>query len=304
MSFRFKGCVCSLNNYVSIFKGLNSDFIDEIRLAILDDTPIGDYISVLVEDKDGARKLSQIRKALREYVPLAFITTEVSAEVMEYIRLLYAERGEAALDQLSPYIKLGVSPELSDKTLKEIITVLYHGVDISKVNFNNVETANVSVVASGLIKGYPMWLVAEMPLDTDYMQVLIQGMKVGVDVHPFLIGDWDIECVKYLISQVRRVNLSEILENVNCNFNIEQLKEVISAALSNVDFGLLCLKEDGGQPVFNEYQMEVVKDCLVADVLTEEIYDYNKSDMDMRDLYNIEISKKKGNKRLGGSLKH
>lgn len=304
MSFRFKGCICSLNNYTTVFKGANSDFIDEIRLAILDDTPIGDYLPVLFEDKNGAKKLSQIRKALRDYLPLNFIMTTVSAEVMEYIRLLYNERGEEALLQLSPYIKQGSKPDLSDDTLKKIIIAVYSGADISSVNFNNVETSNVPIIISGLTKGYPMWLVSEMHLSKEFLEVLMKGMKVGVDIHPFLIGDWDIFCVEYLISQAKRVNLSEILENVNCNFNLGQLQEVISAAMSKVDFGLLCLKEEGGQPVFNEYQMEVLKDCLVDDVLTQEIYDYNKSDMDMRDLYNIEISSKKKNKRLGGSLKH
>lgn len=304
MSFNFKGCNCTLNNYATVFKGIPSDFIDEIRLAILDDTPIGDYLIRLLKDKDGANKLAQIRKALRDYVPVEFILTDVSAEVMEYIRRLYNTKGEEALMQLSPYINLGSKTNLSNDTLKQIIIAAYSDVDISKVDFNKVETQNVSLIILGLTKGYPMWLISEMSLPTEVIEVLMQGMSLGIDIHPFLIGNWNAECIRYLLANYKRINLAEVLENVNSHFTYGQLEEVVSAAMSKVDFGLLCLKEEGGQPVFNEYQMEVIRDCLVDDVLTEEIYDCTKSDMDMRDLYELELSKKTKNKRLGGSLKH
>ena len=82
MSFRFGPKIITLDNYKEVFKVCSPDILDEIRLAILDDVPIGQYIQLCGQDY---YKLNQIRKAIREIFDLDIIcqkTFDVYKKVM------------------------------------------------------------------------------------------------------------------------------------------------------------------------------------------------------------------------------
>lgn len=304
MSFKYRGSIVTLSNYQEIFKGLSLDYLDEIRLAIMDDTPIGTYINRAVSYEDGVAKLSEVRKSLRVHVPKRFISLGVSSDVTRAIRLLFEKKGEAVLMELSPYLDVNGVSRLPDNTLKSMVVALAsEGVSLSEINFLNVPVDNIPYILVGLIKKYPMWLVAEYSnINSDTMNELLRAFTLGVDVLPFTVGTWDAECVTLLLSAYKKVDLPSIMEHINYMFEKGQLTEIIQAYESKLDFGVLCLKGEDGTPLFNEYQMNVLRRCLENDVLTEEIYDYTKSDMEMQDLFDIEMSKKTG-KRLGGSLR-
>lgn len=301
MSFQYHGVMVSLNNYVSVFDGLftsearsknsSMDFIDEIRLAILDDTPIGDFIDKCLKLPSGCAKLREIRKSLREFVPIRFINVNESSEVIEAIRSLYVRKGESALGVIESYVQDYINGVISSGVLLKIITAVSEDADISMVDFKNVPANNVSAVVVGLIKGYPMWLVADVNMSHEKMQIFMQAMMLGVDVHPYLEGDWNNQCMQLVISLSSKDYYDELIQNINCNFEHGQLEEIVEAASDNTDFGLLCMKDEEGYPCFNQYQMFVLRKAIKQGVLTKEMYDFRKSDMEMQDLLDKELEK-------------
>lgn len=281
MSFKYKGVLCTLNNYSEMFNKLSPDFIDEIRLAILDDTPIGAYLSDAIAMRDGANKLAQVRKALRDYVPARYISLRVSAEVTEAIRTLYNKRGESGLSQLEPYFPLNGVIELPDATIKYIVMALISGADIHQVDFKKVATDNVDIIVSGLIKGYPMWLVADGCYNKDYLRVLMSAMRVGLDAHPFCEDNWDCDSIKYLVENANTVKKFNLLSFVNPKFDKGRLTEIVYACNNKLNFEKLCIKDREGNPLFNEYQMGALNNAMTKGIPLDTIYDWNMSDLEM-----------------------
>ena len=300
MSFAYKTKIVTLDNYREVFKGYSSDTLDEIRLAVLDDTPIGRYIQ---DDKDGYT-LSQYRKALRENIPAKYLGSVWSGTVIRKLRQLFHRRGEKGLKSVESYICHNNGVKLSDDVVMSICDAVLDGADISKVDFFKVKSDNVPTVCSGLSKSLPMWLCAEEQIEQETMLILMKGMILGVDIHPFIKGDWDNDVLLMLFSSVKDVNIQELVASINSKFSKDCVEEIIKAMRMKLDFSLLCLKDKEGYPVFNDCQMSVLSQCMISDVLTEQIYNPKLSDIVMQDLYMAEMEKKaKSVSRLGGSLK-
>ena len=51
------------------------------------------------------------------------------------------------------------------------------------------------------------------------------------------------------------------------------------------------MKDEEGYPCFNQYQMFVLRKAIKQGVLTKEMYDFRKSDMEMQDLLDKELEK-------------
>lgn len=282
MSFRYKGVLCTLNNYSELFGSLSEDFIDEIRLAILDDTQIGGYLDETIKSVDGANKLSQIRKALRDFVPVEFISLKVSAEITSLVRELYLKQGADGLAKAGKYFpkttSLLVVPE---EILKHILLLLIEDIDISRINFIHVNKANIDIIAAGLLKGYPMWLVAEGGYSKEYLSLLVSAMRLGLDIHPFCEEDWSSERINCLVQNADSVKRYNILAYVSPKFDEGRLREIIYAANNHIDFARLCQKDSEGNPLFNEYQMSVLSRAMLRGIPIDEICDWRMSDLEM-----------------------
>lgn len=282
MSFKYKGVLCTLNNYSELFGSLSEDFIDEIRLAILDDTQIGGYLDETIKSVDGANKLSQIRKALRDFVPVEFISLKVSAEITSLVRALYLKQGADGLSKAEQYFpKTGGLLVVPEEILKHILLLLIEGIDISRINFIHVNKANIDIIAAGLLKGYPMWLVAEGGYSRNYLSLLVSAMKVGLDIHPFCEDDWSYERMSYLVQSADSVKRYNILAYISPKFDEGRLREIIYAANNHIDFAKLCQKDSDGNPLFNEYQMAVLSRAMLRGILIDEVYDWRMSDIEM-----------------------
>lgn len=282
MSFKYKGVLCTLNNYSELFGSLSEDFIDEIRLAILDDTQIGGYLDETIKSVDGANKLSQIRKALRDFVPVEFISLKVSAEITSLVRALYLKQGADGLAKAEQYFpKTGGFLVVPEEILKHILLLLIENIDISRINFIHVNKANIDIIAAGLLKGYPMWLVAEGGYSRNYLSLLVSAMKVGLDIHPFCEDDWSYERMSYLVQSADSVKRYNILAYISPKFDEGRLREIIYAANNHIDFAKLCQKDSDGNPLFNEYQMAVLSRAMLRGIPIDEVYDWRMSDIEM-----------------------
>lgn len=302
MSFKYQMSLVTMENYRQIFGNNTPDILDEIRSAVLDDTPIANFIACCGDD---SYKLGQFRMALREYVPPKYLNKCLTGKHINLIRQIYSKRGESGLSMLSDYLKSFTHYSFTEEAFCRILEVVLHGGDISKIDFGRVQTSNISVVCNGIEKGYPMWLCAEEPLSSDMMRLMIQGMLLGIDIHPFLVGEWSTEVVTAILTNANVISVAELLSWVTDKFSVGEVQEVMKAMRFHLDWTLLCAKNSDGEPLFNEYQMAIISQCLIADVLTEDIYNPRLSDIEMQDKYmNAVAAKAKSVSRFGGSLKH
>ena len=86
MGFRYKNTLVTLENYKTIYKDCSVDILDEIRSAILDDTPIASYINECGTD---SYKLGQIRMGIREMLPLGLLNPLLTGRTLYLIRQSY-----------------------------------------------------------------------------------------------------------------------------------------------------------------------------------------------------------------------
>lgn len=303
MSFKYQMNLVTMDNYKDIFKDSTPDILDEIRSAVLDDTPIANFIICCGSD---SYKLSQFRMALREFVPPKYLNKCLTGNHINLIRQIYARRGEDGLKPLEDYIHSFSGYSFTEETFSRILkTALNAGsAKMSKIDFGRVQTSNIDAVCDGIEKGYPMWLCAEEPISCEMMRLMMQGMLLGVDIHPFLNGNWSEEVVTVILTNTRVISVAELLSWVTDKFSLGEIQEVMKAMRFRLDWTLLCAKNSDGEPLFNEYQMAIISQCLIADVLTDDIYNPRLSDIEMQDRYMSAVSAKaKTVARFGGSLK-
>lgn len=278
MSFRYGGRFVALDNYKQIFgEACTPDVLDEIRSAVMDDTQIADYI---YECGDDAYLLGQIRMALREEVPEEYLDTRLTGKTIYNVRQA-VQRGSdlsAMLWYITPS-KLKVEREVIE-TLSEFLLL---GVDIRRVDFTLVPKNLVATFCRGLYKGYPMWLLTDESanLPEKYLRILMRGMELGVDIHPFVNGDWDLNVMLMLFSYQKSVDLNEIMSLVNSQFDGNQIKVILDLASAGIPVSRLCIKDRTGAPVYNNYQMYELGEALKLGIDIKQMFNPRLSDFDM-----------------------
>lgn len=292
MSVVINGKVANLGNYLSLTKGYSPDIQDEIRSAVLDDTPIGVYVD---KCKDDSFKLNQIRLAIREYVPTRYLSTRLSASNIKQIRRIFREGLD--LKFLDAYLSAKGILSISCESLDLILSAYLDGVDVGRVNFTKIREDTVDLFCSGLKKGYPMWVLsnADASIPRNKMTLLMKCMNLNLDIHPFLDKSWDLQSINLIAVNASKLEYTVLMKHINSRFSYGQLSQVISVAGEWLDFLPLCLKDEDGVPVFNEYQMDVLGRVIkfnakqetlgkgIVDI--EEFLKPSMSDMDMQDLF-------------------
>lgn len=289
MSFKYNNTIITLENYRQIFGVCTPDVLDEIRSAVLDDTPIANFINTCGED---SYKLGQFRMALRELIPIEYLNKEFTGKTVYYIRKCIKEGIDT--EPLLAYVKekrLLVQPLV----LEKLAEFAYSGVNISRVDFTKVPIKYVELFGRGLSRGFPMWLLIideDVPFEEQYINAMMRALNLGFDIHPFLEDIWDLDKVYLLLNSAKKINLSEFLRLVNKNFSCECLKVLISLAEKNVPITQLCVREEG-YPVYNEYQMEELGKAIEDNTITNEMYNPNLSDMEIAEMHEKLLKKRK-----------
>ena len=296
MSFKFKSTMVTMSNYQEIFKECTPDILDEIRSAVLDDTPISKYIKGCGDD---SYKLGQIRMALREMIPHEYLSTEMTGRTIYYIR-----QGFNKGIDMSPVLRYIKNSHITveEDTLEQLTGCVCVGVSIEFVDFTVVPNNLVNTVCKGLKNGYPMWLLIEegCTLSEETMRVLMRGMQLGIDVHPFLNGLWQSKELYLLFSYVKSVDINKLLGQITHKFDVERLKIILRLASRGIDYTPLCAKDTEGFPVYNQYQMYELASAIEDDCATEAMFNINLSDMDIFVMHEEELKRK--NRVLNVSL--
>lgn len=296
MSFRYRSQTITLENYREIFKVCTPDVLDEIRSAILDDTSIASFIKPCGTD---SYLLGQLRMSVREMIPVEFLSTKLTGKTIYNIRQGF-QKGRDMSALLKYYNKSTI--KIDKLILEKLSEFCLVGTDISKVDFTIVPNDLVDIVCKGLYQGYPMWLLIDeenMPTERT-IHILMRGLSAGVDIHPFLSGDWDIDVMLMLFSYAKSVDLNEILRYINHNFNALSVRVLLDLASKGIPISNLCIKDLAGVPIYNSYQMYELGRAIEEGVDTPAMYNANLSDYDICEMREAELAKK--NRKLSASL--
>lgn len=296
MSFKLKNKMITLDNYKEVFHECTPDILDEIRSAILDDTPIAKFIEPCGVD---SYKLGQIRMALRELVPVEYINTKLTGKTIHNIRL-----GISKGYDMSSLLRYIVKNNLTvDKeVLEELSEFLYLGVDIDKVDFTVVRNDLVHAICQGLLQGYPMWLCigGSFPLTEKYVGLLKRGMQLEVDIYPFINTEWSEGQLVTIFSHAKTININAFVSYINNKFDKECINTLVELYQKNIPITSLCYVDDTGEPIYNSYQMYELGQAIEDGTITNEMYNAKLSDMEIADLHRRELEKK--NRKLSVSL--
>lgn len=279
MSFRFGPQVITLDNYKEVFKVCSSDILDEIRLAILDDVPIGPYIQLCEQDY---YKLNQIRKAIREMIPSEYLNISFSHKILKSIREGLA-RGHDMSSLLNYANSKGVLIEV--KSLETIADFMSNGVNLDMLDFRKVPTHQVELFCKGVLNNYPMWLLLGNKVYSEsYIRLLMRGMQLGLDIHPFLGTEWEEGNLLLLFSFANKVNINDILTKITAKFPSDTLRILLNLAAASYDIDELCKRDKEGYPIFNTFQIDALSNAVCKDTLTREMLNPNLSAKSIQDL--------------------
>jgi len=282
MSIKYNDIRVTLDNYKSIFSDCSPDVLDEIRLAILDDTPIIPFIKVCGND---SYKLGQIRLALREMLPLDYLCVNATGKTLYYIRNTYKQ--SELCSNLLVYISNNKSCRVLPSTFEVLAEFTYMGTDISRVDFTKIKADLVPIFCKGLKKGYPMWLLQdEQDLDEERVNAYMKMLRKGLDIQLLLDEAWSTENLYILLSYADRVNLNDFLSYVTPKFTKDELYELLNAYEKGINISEVCLQDKDGYAVYNCYQMHVLLKAIEEGKFCKELVDPNLSDKAMEDILN------------------
>lgn len=287
MSFQFKEITVTLENYKQIFKNCTPDVLDEIRSAVLDDTPIASFIDECGTD---SYKLGQIRIGLREMLPLGFLNTNLTGRTIYLIRQCL--KNNISVDDLFVYVdedKL----KLPSGTIEKLAEFVYLGADISMIDFTKVKESKIELVLQGLLYHYPMWLIIDEDYPISYMKSLMRGMQLEIDITPFLSGKWSEQQMFLLFSYSKRIDIVDFMSKINEQFDVESLKVLLKLYKENVPITTLCVQDQDGTPIYNSYQIEELGKAIKDKTITHEMYNPLLSDKSMSVLHEKELEKRK-----------
>lgn len=282
MSFRYNGRVITLTNYRQVFEGYREDVLDEIRNAVLDDTPIGGYIDLL---KNNPLTLNQVRLCIREMVPKRYININYGSKVLSEIRVLN-DLG-LNLSKLDKYLPARTILKLDEDVLYEMLKLYENGkgTDLEGINFLKLNKPKALVVLDAIKLGYPVRICIEgrettLPLDT--LKLYIKAMNMGVDIHMFLTSDWSASQLVQILSASKRVDIVELLNYINPYFTAEAIQQVIEGMAHGVDVSPYTALDEDSYPLFNHYQMRVLREALESKVDISGVLNPEMSDIDMK----------------------
>ena len=282
MSLKYNDVRVTLDNYKSIFSNCSPDVLDEIRLAILDDTPIIPFIKLC---GNNSYKLGQIRLALREMLPLEYLCTNATGKTIYYIRNTY-KKSELCSNLLA-YISNTKSCRVLPSTFEILAEFTYIGTDISRVDFTKIKASLVPIFCKGLKKGYPMWLLQdEKALDEERVNVYMKMLRKGLDIQLLLNEAWETEKLYILLSYVDRIDLNNFLTYVTPQFTKDELYELLNAYEKGIDITEVCIRDEDGYAVYNNYQMDVLLRAIEEGKFCKELVDPSLSDKAMEDILN------------------
>lgn len=277
----YKGRNITISNYKEIFRECTPDVLDEIRLAVLDNTDIVPYINQCGTD---SYRLGQIRLALRENVDRKYVLAQLTPRTMNILR--ECNRQRLSLSPLNDYI-IGGRVIVSVEMLELMVYALCSGADITKVDFTQVREDLCEIVCQGLVRGYPMWLFLGDNMTVEYINVLLRGLDLGIDISPCIKQVFSPAQLLLIFSQKKH---SSLLRNITPNFPYESISVLLGAMDEGLDISQLLYRDKDGFPIYSSLQMQALVKALELEktgVVVTDVFNPSLSDKEMYDMLGI-----------------
>lgn len=316
MSLVYKNKVLTLSNYLRLLsEDFSVDVLDEIRLAIMDNTPLS--MSLLDSCKEDSYKLSQYRHYINEYIPSKYLLRGVSGRNLFLIRRCFALGLD--LDWICKYQSTGSHISISPATLDSLLESYLDGVDVTRIDMSKFPEDCVKGVLSGLEHHYPMWLLEDcsFALTPQYIRALSLTFMFGNDVLPFLSETWDTDVIKLLSSETvsmssglpnnlykDEMTFAYVLRFLTPKFPYSLVKSIVRVAVGGFPIDDLCLVDSEGYPLLSLYQVESLARFIINGVLYDDIKEKLPAvtDVELDDIYEERYSKLVKKPRLSGKL--
>lgn len=232
---------------------VDSDLKDELALAFLDNLDMSPYLNRNLTYK----VFRGIRLCLKHKVPTSLIESNLNETTLLALAELYRKLYTLKNNNLEQYFKRGDKELLIEEdTFRKLVDLTLSDISFETVDFSLVPITHVKTFVSALYQGVKVDDLVRIASkkDADYLQLLISLRQAGIDIEPFLTGEWMEDQIQAIISGRSRISpVNLIRTHINEHFTSGMIELVIKA----IDYGcedvVTALDEDG-YPLFNEYQ--------------------------------------------------
>lgn len=281
---KYKGVDLTFENYATRLEGFSQDIKDEVRSAILDNTPIGDFIDVC---RDDPFRLQQLRLAAKEFYPTWVFKVEDGANIYR-IRNLSGVSVEMVENQ--------VSAGLPREYIEELISWIEEGVVIPEdFNMRRVPKTILTPVSTAIKSGVDPNAIVKLSKGNEeaaglYVQIAVKGLSLG----KFEGKNLSNSCLGSVAELAGRPYIGTVVELLEPRSGSEEVEVLWELAKSGFDFSLF----EGDY--YTSMQLSWIHQAFLEKFDVTKMLDTELNNSELNEIYNTLATDR--SKRLSGRL--
>lgn len=281
---KYKGVDLTFENYATRLEGFSQDIKDEVRSAILDNTPIGDFIDVC---RDDPFRLQQLRLAAKEFYPTWVFKVEDGANIYR-IRNLSGVSVEMVENQ--------VSAGLPREYIEELISWIEEGVVIPEdFNMRRVPKTILTPVSTAIKSGVDPNAIVKLSKGNEeaaglYVQIAVKGLSLG----KFEGKNLSNSCLGSVAELAGRPYIGTVVELLEPRSGSEEVEVLWELAKSGFDFSLF----EGDY--YTSMQLSWIHQAFIEKFDVTKMLDTELNNSELNEIYNTLATDR--SKRLSGRL--
>lgn len=281
---KYKGVDLTFENYATRLEGFSQDIKDEVRSAILDNTPIGDFIDVC---RDDPFRLQQLRLAAKEFYPTWVFKVEDGANIYR-IRNLSGVSVEMVENQ--------VSAGLPREYIEELISWIEEGVVIPEdFNMRRVPKTILTPVSTAIKSGVDPNAIVKLSKGNEeaaglYVQIAVKGLSLG----KFEGKNLSNSCLGSVAELAGRPYIGIVVELLEPRSGSEEVEVLWELAKSGFDFSLF----EGDY--YTSMQLSWIHQAFIEKFDVTKMLDTELNNSELNEIYNTLATDR--SKRLSGRL--
>lgn len=281
---KYKGVDLTFENYASRLEGFSQDIKDEVRSAILDNTPIGDFIDVC---RDDPFRLQQLRLAAKEFYPTWVFKVEDGANIYRIRNL-----SGVSVEMVETQVPAGLPREY----IEELISWIEEGVVIPEdFNMRRVPKTILTPVSTAIKSGVDPNAIVKLSKGNEeaaglYVQIAVKGLSLG----KFEGKNLSNSCLGSVAELAGRPYIGSVVELLEPRSGSEEVEVLWGLAKSGFDFSLF----EGDY--YTSMQLSWIHQAFIEKFDVTKMLDTGLNNFELNEIYNT-LAKDRS-KRLSGRL--
>lgn len=283
----------NMSNYQEVFRGYSRPIRELVRSAIMDDTPIGNYID---KYKNNYHMLWEVKLALEVGLDPKWFDIVTSHALLSEVRVLF----ENGMD-IEPLAK-HFSMQLSSDHYKYILKWYKQGISLDKYDFSIVDRKLLSVYDSYFNLGISMEVFnTGESYSVRYLVACVSIYRSGNDVSKFLDGKWDEENLLLLAKYSKSKYYKKMIGYVDKEVTPSLLEEMYALVKQGSGHYEELFKVVNGEYVYSDRKLALIRKALLKGYDYVSLIDDTLSLDDMYSKYNeLELTSKR---KVSGRLR-